>query len=133
MTTGPLRTLTLSTITATVVLLLSACSNTGSDHRPIVDGGDLSNYDNDLHACKLVAEQREYINADTRTDMAIGAGAGALSGIGESGEEVIVGALLGAAIGAAGGSYKAKDERKFIVINCMQNRGYNVVESTAYH
>ena len=29
-------------------LLLSACSNSGSAHRPIVDGGDLTNYETDF-------------------------------------------------------------------------------------
>ena len=112
-------------------LLLSACSNTGSAHRPIVDGGDLTNYETDLSQCQSVAEQRGYINADTKTDMAIGAAAGAIAGAADSGEDIIIGAVAGAAIGAAGGSYKAKDEQKFIVIKCMQNRGYNVVEATS--
>ena len=119
-------------VTATSITLLSACSNTGAEHRPIVDGGDLTHYETDLQACRKVAEQRDYINADTKTDMAIGAGAGAIAGIGDGGDEMLVGAIVGAALGAAGGSYKAKDERKFIVIKCMQNRGYNVVESTTY-
>ncbi|MFD2168274.1 hypothetical protein ACFSJY_18600 [Thalassotalea euphylliae] len=123
----------MATAATILTLTLSACSNTGASHRPIVDGGDLANYENDLLACQEVAKQRGYINADTQTDMAIGATAGALAGATESGEDLLAGAVIGAAIGAAGGSYKAKDERKFIVIKCMQNRGYNVVEPTTSH
>lgn len=116
--------------TSLSVMAISACSNTGANHQPIVDGGDLTHYQNDLSECQTLAKQRGYINPDTQTDMAIGATAGALSGIGDSKEDMIAGAIVGVLFGAASGSYKAKDEQKFIVIKCMQNRGYNVVEST---
>lgn len=111
--------------------MLSACSASGAKHRPLVDGGDLAHYETDLTQCQALAKQRGYLNDDTKTDIAIGAVAGALAGIGESKEETIGAALVGALFGAGSGSYKAKDEQKFIVIKCMQNRGYNVVEPTS--
>jgi len=121
----------LTLIAYSSVLILSACSSTGAKHRPIVDGGELAHYETDLVQCQTLAQQRGYLNADTKTDIAIGAAAGVLAGIGDSKEDTIAGALVGALFGAASGSYKAKDEQKFIVIKCMQNRGYNVVEPTS--
>lgn len=122
---------TLLLLASASALTLSACSSTGAKHRPIVDGGELANYETDLLQCQTLAQQRGYLNADTKTDIAIGAAAGALAGIGDSKEDTIAGALVGALFGAGSGSYKAKDEQKFIVIKCMQNRGYNVVEPTS--
>ena len=122
---------TLALLASSSVLILSACSSTGAKHRAIVDGGELVNYETDLVQCQTLAQQRGYLNADTKTDIAIGAVAGALAGIGDSKEETIAGALVGALFGAGSGSYKAKDEQKFIVIKCMKNRGYNVVEPTS--
>ncbi|UAA38421.1 hypothetical protein KIH87_17335 [Paraneptunicella aestuarii] len=118
-------------ITSIILTSLTGCLSTGAQHRPIVDGGDLANYETDLADCQKVAQQRDYINEDTKSDGIIGAVVGALSGIGESKEDTIAGAIIGAAIGMAGGAYDARDERKKIVIRCMQGRGYNVVESTS--
>lgn len=111
-------------------IALSGCFATGAQHRPIVDGGDLANYETDLAECQHVAEQREYVNEETKTDALIGAVIGALAGIGESKEDTIGGAAVGALIGGGAQAYQTIDERKKIVIRCMQGRGYNVVEST---
>lgn len=110
--------------------LLSGCFATGAQHRPIVDGGDLANYETDLAQCQQVAEQREYVNEDTKTDALIGAVIGALAGIGESKEATLGGAAVGALLGGGERAYETIEERKRIVIRCMQGRGYNVVEST---
>lgn len=118
-----------SIISLLIVTTLAACSS-GAMHRPIVDGGDLANYEADLADCQQVAQQREYMNDETKSDATIGAVVGALSGIGESAEETIVGAIVGAVIGGGSRAYDTQDERKKIVIRCMQGRGYNVVEST---
>ena len=112
-----------------ILMQLTACFSTGAQHRPIVDGGDLVNYELDLAECQQLAQQREYFDEDTKSNTLIGAVVGALSGIGESKEETFVGALVGAAVGAAGGAYGNREVRKKIVIQCMQGRGYNVVES----
>lgn len=120
-------------VTAAFVLFTTACTslNAGSGHRPIVDGGDLSNYEVDLTECQAVAEQREYMNDETKSDAAIGATIGALAGAGGDRGDIIGGALVGAVVGAGGKAYDTRTERKNIVINCMRNRGYNTVESTA--
>ena len=118
--------------TSALILLLSGCASmeNGANYRPIVDGGDLTHYDADLAACQQVATQREYLNDETKADAAIGAAIGALAGADGNGGELLGGALVGGAIGAAGGAFKARTERKNIVINCMKQRGYNTVEST---
>lgn len=116
---------------AAMAVSMTACSSlqTGADYRPIVDGGDLSNYENDLAECRAVAQQREYLNDDAKSDAAVGALLGALAGAGGDRGDIVGGAIAGAAVGAGGKAYEAKDERKNIVINCMRNRGYNTVES----
>ena len=113
------------------MITLTGCLSTGAAHRPIVDGGDLENYEVDLADCQQVAKQREIINDDTKSDSMVGAVAGALIGAGDSKESSLAGALVGAAIGAAKGAFDTNDERKDIVISCMQGRGYNVVEATS--
>lgn len=119
--------------TSTMVVLMTACTSlqTGADYRPIVDGGDLSNYETDLAECRLVAQQRDYMNDDTKSDAAIGAVLGALAGAGGDRGDIVGGAIVGAAVGAGGKAHDVIDERKNIVINCMRNRGYNTVESTS--
>lgn len=119
-------------VTAAVLAVTTACTsmNAGSGHRPIVDGGDLSNYEADLAQCQAVAEQREYMNDETKSDAAIGAVLGALAGAGGDSGDIVGGAVVGAAVGAGGKAYDVRTERKNIVINCMRNRGYNTVEST---
>lgn len=113
-------------------MVMTACTslNSGASHRPIVDGGDLSNYEFDLTECQAVAEQREYLNDETKSDAAIGAVLGALAGSDGDRGDIIGGAIVGAAVGAGGKAYDTRTERKNIVINCMRNRGYNTVEST---
>ena len=116
----------------TAAMMMTACTtlNSGASHRPIVDGGDLTNYEFDLTECQAVAEQRDYLNDETKSDAAIGALLGALAGSDGDRGDIIGGAIVGAAVGAGGKAYDTRTERKNIVINCMRNRGYNTVEST---
>ncbi len=53
-------------------LLLGACTGTGNEYRPIVDG-EYPNYETDLKACQELAEQRSYANADAATSVGVGA------------------------------------------------------------
>ena len=117
-------------LAAFITLTMTACTSmsTGADHRPIVDGGDLTNYESDLAACKQVAEQRDYVNDETKSDALIGAGIGAISGADGNSGDIIGGAIVGAVVGAGSKAYEVRSERKQIVINCMRGRGYNTVE-----
>src|SRR6218665_137010 len=112
---------------AAVTLLLGACAGTGADYRPIVDKPG-RNYNNDLAQCQRLAEQRDYVNGDSMTDTAVGAGVGGVIGIlSNSWPGAAVGAGVGALGGATVGGLEAKNDRKNIVIRCMKGRGYTVL------
>ncbi|MFD2204956.1 hypothetical protein [Kiloniella antarctica] len=107
---------------------LSACSNTGADYRPIVDGGDTEIYESDLTACAEVADQRGYLNGDVQNGALLGTGLGAVvGGLADGLGGALVGGVLGAGIGAGTQAWDTQDERKQIVKNCMKGRGHNVV------
>ncbi len=120
------------TALAFAVTLMTACTNMnyGASHRPIVDGGDLTNYEHDLTECQAVAEQRDYLNDETKSDAIIGGIIGAIAGSDGDRGDILGGAIVGAGVGAAGKAYDTRTERKNIVINCMRQRGYNTVESS---
>lgn len=108
-------------------VLMSGCFATGAAHRPIVDDNN-PNYEMDLRDCQEIAQQREYFNEDVKSDAAIGSTVGALLNLGGDRGDIIGGAVVGALFSAGGSVYEARDERKGIVINCMEGRGYNVLE-----
>ena len=107
---------------------LSACSNTGADYRPIVDGVDTAAYESDLTACAEVADQRGYLNGDVQNGALLGTGLGAVvGGLSDGLGGALIGSALGAAVGAGSQAWDTQDERKQIVKNCMKGRGHNVV------
>lgn len=111
-----------------VSALLTGCANTAAKYQPIVDGEKNARFDADLQACQEVATQRSYLNDDVKTNAILGAGIGALVGAAEDGVEAALGgAVLGATAGGAGRSWETREERKAIVIKCMQQRGHPVV------
>lgn len=112
-----------------VLLFTTGCSTIGAQHRPVVDGDDLVNYETDLQQCQSLAKQTDFINNDAKSNAMLGGLVGALVGIGESKESSLAGALLGATIGAASNAYTIQQERKNRVIHCMQGKGYNVKSS----
>ena len=108
--------------------LVSACGSTSAQYQPIVDGPRDDVYTQDLAACGGLAEQREYLNDDVKSEALLGAGVGAVIGGLEDGFEGALGAgLLTAAIGAGGRAWETREERKGIVIECMRQRGHRVV------
>ncbi|OMH26657.1 hypothetical protein BGP75_23095 [Motiliproteus sp. MSK22-1] len=108
--------------------LLSACGSTAAQYQPIVDGPKNVVYTEDLATCSALAEQRDYLNDDVKSEALLGAGVGAVIGGLEDGWEGAVGAgLLTAAIGAGGRAWDTRQERKEILIECMQQRGHRVV------
>ena len=111
-----------------VMLALGACSNTGADYRPIVDGGDSAAYESDLTECAAVADQRGYLNGDVQNAALLGTGLGAVvGGLSDGWGGALVGGVIGAAGGAGAQAWETQDERKEIVKNCMKGRGHNVV------
>lgn len=112
-------------------LTVTACASGGAAYKPIVDGPMDAVYLADLSDCRTVAESREYMNSDTKTGAAIGAGLGGLIGLAEADnanvEDFIGGAIVGALFGGGEAALETRQERKHIVKNCMAGRGHRVV------
>lgn len=112
-------------------LALGACAGGGADHAPVVDGPRSVAYQADLQACQALARERALINADTRTDMALGAGIGALAGLADDDvtdtQGALAGALVGAAVGGMSGALETRDERRQMVVECLRLRGHRAI------
>ena len=107
-------------------LFLTACE-TGSSYRPIVNNPG-ANYNEALMQCQELSKQRRYFNGDTGVGAATSAGVGGLAGafLGNGLEGAVAGAAIGGALGAGRGVMQAKDEKKYIIVRCLRDRGYNV-------
>ena len=111
-----------------MTIFLSGCANTAADYEPIVDGPKDARFYDDLADCKNLAEQRKYLNDDTKSEALLGAGIGAVVGaIGGDTGDIVGGALAGGALSAGGRAWDTRDERKNIVLECMSGRGHRVV------
>ena len=115
---------------AGAALTLTACAS-GASYMPIVDGPQDAKYSADLGDCSQLAKTRNYVNGDSKTSALLGAGLGGLLGLadddGGSTGDVIGGAVIGAILGGGKQVFKARTQRKKIVINCMAGRGHRVV------
>jgi len=119
------------------VFLLGGCATGGAAYEPIVDGPKDAQYAQDLSECQQLAEQREYLNGDTKTKAAVGGATGALIGLSHNnrygrkrrsdGDAALAGAITGALLGGTRGAMQTRQERKNIVRNCVAGRGYHVV------
>lgn len=108
--------------------LLSGCGSISAQYQPVVDGPRNSHYASDLSACSQVAEQREYLNDDVKSEALLGAGIGAVvGGLEDGGSGLVAGALIGGTAGAGGRAWDTREERKQIVVTCMRGRGHKVV------
>lgn len=113
---------------STLALTITGCAGTGSNYQPIVDGSVGYGYSQDLKQCRRVAEQKRYLNSDTKLKAATGAILGGLIGAaGDGGDGAVAGAVAGGLIGTGEGAANVHKARKQIVIRCMQGRGHAVV------
>lgn len=109
-----------------LIFMFSSCKGTGSSYRPIVDRtGD--SYEEDLAQCQELSKQRKYFNADNLIGMAIGTAAGLAIGGSESTGAALTGAAIGGSVMGGSGAMNVKDERKYVIIRCLQGRGYKVI------
>ncbi len=114
---------------------LSACATGGAAHQPIIDGPMdpeyRAAYQQDLGECRQVAEQRSYDNSDVRTQALVGAGIGGLLGLANaySADEgdFFTGAIIGGLFGGGQEALNTRDQRREILLNCLANRGHNVL------
>lgn len=113
-----------------IALPLSACAGGGAAYQPIVDGPLDAKFQQDLQACQNLGEQRNYNNADARTNTVAGAVLGGVAGLLQPGNrsgDLIAGAAVGGTYGAGGSALATRTERKNIVKRCMIGRGHRVL------
>jgi hypothetical protein len=122
-----MKTLTPGVVIA-VAVGVTACSNSAARYVPVVDGPKDAAFSDDLSACQDLAEERSYLNGDTRSNALLTGGIGTVIGAAEEGiGGAIAGGLIGSVLGAGGTAWKARDERKAIVVDCMRGRGHQIV------
>ena len=120
------------------VLLLGLISLAGcaGSYEPIIDrkaGIDEAKYQQDLSECRGYAEQVSPAG-DAATSAGIGAVLGAALGAiggaitGSAGTGAAVGAAVGGAGGIASGIGSGVSSQKDIIRNCLQGRGYSVLQ-----
>jgi len=111
---------------------LAACA--AQNYQPVIDpyGVDMGRYQADLASCRALAEQVD-ATGDTAENALIGAGVGAAGGAalgalsGDAGIGAATGAVIGA-FGAGGASGIEKNQRqKTIINNCLKGRGYKIL------
>ncbi len=111
------------------LLVAGACTNTGANYQPVIDGPVGPNYNNDLLQCQQLAASQASVDGSTAGNAAIGAaGAAAVTGIvQDSSDNLGRAAVAGALVGAGADVINKNQNKEVIVRNCMRNRGYNVV------
>lgn len=121
--------MTHNTLMLSLIAALSLAACTAPVDRPLtVDGTRNANFDSDYNACH--AQAASFTNGAGAESAAVGAVIGAGVGAIEADDEwegAVVGAITGGAIGAAENASKVNDERRHVLIRCMQNRGHDVI------
>ncbi len=105
---------------------LAACSDSGSNYQPIVDGQPTAAFQSDLAACQALARNQNQFDQERVAATVLGAGAGAILGKADSGD-MLGGVVAGALAGGVASSVEVNDRREAIVIECLQGRGHPVV------
>ena len=106
------------------LVLVAACSDTGANYRPILDGTPTPAYEADLTACQALA--RDQFEHETLGTTVLGAGAGAVLAEVDTGEAA-GGAIAGALAGGVASAVDVNERRQSIVIECLRGRGHRVV------
>lgn len=104
--------------------LVAACSDTGANYRPILDGAPTPAYEADLTACQALA--RDQFEHEALGAAVLGAGVGAALGEADSGDAA-GGAIAGALTGGVASAVDVDERRQSIVIECLRGRGHPVV------
>ncbi|GAA6179683.1 MULTISPECIES: YMGG-like glycine zipper-containing protein [unclassified Shimia] len=112
---------------ASITLGLGAC--TSPVDRPLtVDGTRNAHFDGDYNACH--AQAASFTNGAGMQSAAAGAAIGAAIGALEADDEwegALAGAAIGGLVGSAENASATEDERRNVLIRCMQNRGHDVI------
>ena len=112
-------------ITLPVIVLAAGCA--ASQSKPIIDtaGVDMAQYDQDVAECEQIAQQ---VETKTGSSAARGAVIGGVIGaiVGDT-ETAMQAAGVGAVSGGAKGDSATQREKDTVVKNCLQNRGYQIL------
>ncbi len=115
-------------IILTNLSLTLGCAHSGAKYEPIVDGEMGDQYTSDLGACQSLATERRFANGDVKSEAIAGAVTGAVLGAIDDGLEGAVGAAIAGSVLSSGArAWETRDERKQIVVECMRQRGHQVV------
>ena len=68
------------TLSATGLILMAACADSGSNYQPILDGSPTPVYQADLDECQALAHNQTQFDEDTIAATVLGAGVGAVLG-----------------------------------------------------
>ena len=110
----------------TSLILLAACSE--EPYSPIVDGRKSANFQQDLGACRTVAQKAQLSNQSTTAGAVVGGLVGAADADdGDELEGAIAGAVVGRLLGRASGNEELDERRERIVFICMRDRGHRGV------
>ena len=113
------------------LLVFAACTKSGADYDPIVDGPKDARYYSDLSACRVLARQVESSTPGQRA--AGGAIAGGVIGAlttdksSDTLEDAAGGAVIGAIFSSATGDPDVDAKQQNVIMRCMAGRGYKVV------
>ena len=113
-----------------LITVLGACTNSGANYTPVIDGPVGPNYGSDLAQCQSLAASQASVDGGTAGSAVVGAGVGAAtSAIINSGSRSKArdAAAVGAIAGVTSDVVQKEKNKEAIVRNCMRGRGYNVV------
>lgn len=112
-----------------LLFVATACSNSGANYQPIIDGPVGSNYNVDLAQCQNLAASQPIVDDSALGAAATGAAVGGAASAISSGSTYQSGrgAAIGALVGVTGNAVQNNSKREVLVRNCMRGRGYNVV------
>lgn len=108
-------------------LALSSCAHIGANYEPILDGAPVPGYTFDLLDCQALARRQKHFDMETVGAALAGGVVGGVMGSDESGVSIVEGVIAGVLFGALGGAIESTQQRKGIVVRCMEGRGHPVV------
>lgn len=109
------------------IALFAACDELGAADAPILDGVPNASYEQDVTACTALAEDASSNPTEVGVATTAGALVGGLAAGHEDTDAAPWGALLGAAAGWIGMQSDQQQERRAILVACLQGRGHPVV------
>ncbi len=110
------------------IFTLAACTNSGANYVPVIDGAAGPTYAADLNACQALAASSDGTGRVAGTAAAGGAVAGASSVIWNDNSDNLDEAVgVGILAGLTAGAIQQNQRREEIVKRCMAGRGYKVI------